>query len=72
MKLQDYLKKIEIGTYLEWFIKIITINNGERFALWIAKTFFNTNDCGCCRRKELLNQLTNPTYDGGCNQIKLF
>ena len=66
------MKRIQLGTYLEWLIKIITLNNGERFALWIAKKFFNSDKCYCCERKEFLNRLTNKDYNGNCNQIKLF
>lgn len=66
------MKWIKLGSWLELLIKILTLNNGERFALWIAKTFFGKDKCGCCERKEWLNKLTNPSYDGNCNQIKLF
>lgn len=68
----NIIKKIQLGTYLEVLISIITIGNGERLALFIAKRFFNAETCGCCERKQWLNRLTNPDYDGKCNQIKLF
>jgi hypothetical protein len=68
----DWRKKIQLGTWLEIFIKIVTINNGERIALLIAKRFFNSDSCGCCERKQWLNRLTDKEYDGGCNQINLF
>ena len=67
----EWLKLIKIGTWLEWIIKIITFNNGERMALFIAKKFFDSNKCYCCERKQWLNRLTNPQYDGQCNGIKL-
>jgi hypothetical protein len=67
----EWLKLIKIGSWLEWIIKIITFNKGEHIALWIAKKFFNSNSCGCCERKQWLNRLTNPNYDGQCNGIKL-
>jgi len=63
---------IKIGDWTEALIHTITLGFGERIALWVAKVFFNSNDCGCCRRKEWLNQLTNRFYDGECNKIKLF
>jgi len=66
------MKWIKLGTWLEIFIKIVTINNGERIALLIAKRFFNSDSCGCCERKQWLNRLTDKEYDGGCNQINLF
>ena len=66
------LKKIELGTYLEWIIKVVTFNTGDKIALFIAKKLFNKNTCGCCERKQWLNRLTNPTYDGKCGSIKLW
>lgn len=67
----ELLKKIQLGTWLEFLIKIITFNKGEEIALWVARTFFKSNKCYCCERKEWLNKLTNPQYDGECNGIKL-
>ena len=55
---------------LETLIEIFTLGYGEHIALWIAK-LFGKNSCGCCERKQWLNRLTNPQYDGECNQIKL-
>jgi hypothetical protein len=66
------LKKIKLGTYLEWIIKMLTFNTGEKIALWRAKKLFNKNTCGCCERKQWLNRLTNPAYNGNCGSIKLF
>lgn len=66
------MKWIKLGTWLEVLIHIITFGYGEQIALYIAKKFFNKNSCGCCERKQYLNRLTNPQYDGKCNQIKLF
>ena len=67
----NLLKHIQLGTYLEIFLLIITLGQSERIALYIAKTFFGRNECGCCERKEKMNRWTNPDYDGKCNQIKL-
>ena len=67
----EWRKKIQLGTWLELVIKIITFNTGEHIALWIARTFFKSNSCGCCERKEWLNRLTNKEYNGHCDQIKL-
>ena len=66
------MKRIQIGTWLEFLIKVITFNNGEQIALWIAKKVFNKDTCGCCERKQWLNKLTNKDYDGNCKQIKLW
>jgi len=66
------MKWIKLGSWLEFIIKILTFNTGEKIALWVAKTFFNSDKCYCCERKEWLNRLTNPHYNGNCNQIKLF
>lgn len=64
------LKRIKIGDWVEALIYVITFGFGERLALFIAKTFFNSNKCFCCERKQWLNRLTNPLYDGQCNGIK--
>ena len=69
--MKSVIKKIQIGTYLEILLSIITVGQSEHIALFIAKRFFGRNDCGCCKRKEWLNKLTNPDYDGMCNGIKL-
>jgi hypothetical protein len=68
----NIIKKIQLGTYLEILISIITFGKGELLALFVAKKFFNSDKCYCCERKEWLNRLTNKEYDGKCNQIKLF
>ncbi len=65
------MKGIKIGDWIEALIYVITFGTGERIALWIAKTFFNSDSCGCCERKEWLNRLTNPQYDGQCGGIKI-
>jgi hypothetical protein len=66
------LKRIKLGDWLEFIIDFFTLGYGEKIALFISKKVFGKNTCGCCERKEWLNKLTNPQYDGGCNQIKLF
>ena len=66
------MQRIKIGDWVEALIYVITFGFGERIALFVAKTFFNSDSCGCCERKQWLNRLTNPHYDGECNQIKLF
>jgi hypothetical protein len=65
------MHRIKIGDWVEALIYTITFGFGERMALFVAKKFFNSNSCGCCERKEWLNRLTNPQYDGECNGIKL-
>lgn len=65
------MKRIQLGTWLEWLIDLITWGRGEIIALWVAKRFFDSDSCGCCERKQWLNRLTNKEYDGKCNQIKL-
>lgn len=66
------MKRIQLGTWLEWLIDLITWGRGEIIALWVAKRFFDSNSCGCCERKQWLNRLTDKEYDGKCNQIKIF
>jgi hypothetical protein len=70
--MKKLLSKIQIGSYTEFIINLITFGKGEFLALFIAKRFFGKDSCGCCERKQWLNRLTNPTYDGKCNGIKLF
>jgi hypothetical protein len=66
------MQRIKIGDWVEALIHVITFGFGERIALFVARTFFNSNSCGCCERKEWLNRLTNKNYDGQCNGIKIF
>lgn len=65
------MKRIKIGDWVEALIYVVTFGTGEHISLWIARKFFKKDSCGCCERKEWLNRLTNPQYDGKCNQIKL-
>lgn len=69
---KTYGKYIQLGTILEVLINLVTFGKGELIALYIAKTIFNKDSCGCCERKQWLNRLTNPAYDGKCGGIKLF
>ncbi len=64
------MKWIKLGDYTEALIHVLTLGFGERISLWIAK-LFGKNSCGCCERKQWLNRLTDKTYDGECNMIKL-
>ena len=65
------MKWIKLGTWLEVLIEVMTLGYGEHIALWVSKKVFGKNSCGCCERKQWLNRLTNPQYNGECNQIKL-
>lgn len=64
------MKWIKLGDYTESLIHVLTLGFGERIALSIAK-LFGKESCGCCERKQWLNRLTNPDYDGQCGMIKL-
>ena len=66
------MQRIKIGDWVEALIHVITFGFGERMALFVARTFFNSNSCGCCERKQWLNRLTNKNYDGQCNGLKIF
>lgn len=66
------MERIKLGDWVEALIHVITFGFGERIALFVARTFFNSNSCGCCERKQWLNRLTNKFYDGHCNEIKIF
>jgi hypothetical protein len=66
------LKRIKLGDWVEALIHVITFGLGKRLTEWIAVDVLGYQSCGCCERREWLNKLTNPEYDGGCNQIKLW
>ena len=66
------MHKIKIGDWVEALIHVITFGFGKRISEWIAIDLLGYKSCGCCERQQWLNRLTNPNYDGGCNQIKLF
>lgn len=64
------MKRIRIGDYTEALIHVITFGFGKRLSEWIAIDLLGYKSCGCCQRKQWLNRLTNPDYDGECNGIK--
>jgi hypothetical protein len=66
------MHRIKLGDWVEALIHVITFGFGERIALFVARTFFNSDSCGCCERKQWLNRLTNKNYDGQCNGLKIF
>jgi len=68
--MRNLLKTIQLGSWLEWIIKIITFNTGDKIALFVAKSL-GYQSCFCCERKQWLNRLTNKDYNGRCNEIKL-
>lgn len=65
------MKKIKIGDYVEALIHVVTLGFGSRLSEWIAIDLLGYESCGCCERKEWLNKLTNPSYDGQCDRIQL-
>ena len=65
------MKWIKLGDYVESLIHVITLGFGGRISEWIAIDLLGYQSCGCCKRKEWLNQLTDKSYDGQCNGIKL-
>ena len=65
------MKRIKLGSWLEVLIDIITLGYGQRFAEWISMDLLGYKSCGCCQRKQWLNRLTDKSYDGKCNEIKL-
>jgi hypothetical protein len=66
------MHRIKLGDWVEALIHVITFGFGERIALFVARTFFNSDSCGCCERKQWLNRITNKNYDGQCNGLKIF
>lgn len=65
------MKRIKLGDYFEALIHVLTLGFGTRIATFVMVDLLGKDSCGCCERKEWLNQLTDPSYDGECNQIKL-
>ena len=72
MENNKWIRNIKIGDWVEALIHVITLGYGKRLSQWIAVDVLGYQSCGCCERREWLNKLTNPEYDGGCNQIKLW
>lgn len=64
------MKWIKLGDWVEALIHTITFGFGKRISEWIAVDILGFNSCGCCQRKEWLNRLTNPDWDGECDGIK--
>ena len=64
------MKRIKLGDYAEALIHVLTLGFGQRLSEWIAIDVLGKESCGCCERKEWLNRLTNPQYDGECGGIK--
>jgi hypothetical protein len=65
------MQRIKLGDYLEAVIHVITLGFGSRISEWIAIDLLGYKSCNCCQRKEWLNRLTDKSYDGQCNGIKL-
>jgi hypothetical protein len=65
------MKRIKIGDWVEALIHVITFGFGGRLSEWIAIDVLGYESCYCCERKQWLNKLTNPSYDGDCNSIKI-
>jgi hypothetical protein len=59
---------IKLGNVVEAIITIITGGWGKELASFVAKKFFDRDDCGCESRRIWLNKIV------GCDekQIKLF
>ena len=58
---------IKLGNMVEGLIEVITWGRGKDIASFVAKKFFDRDDCGCEARRIYLNKLC------GCKekQIKL-
>ncbi len=65
------MERIKIGDWVEALIHVVTLGFGSRLSEWIAIDLLGYESCGCCERKEWLNKLTNPSYDGKCDRIEL-
>lgn len=49
---------MRLGDKLEVLINILTLGQGKKIAKWVAKKFFDLDDCGCSERKRKLNNIT--------------
>ena len=65
------MERIKIGDWVEALIHVVTLGFGSKLSEWIAIDLLGYESCGCCERKEWLNKLTNPSYDGKCDRIEL-
>lgn len=70
--MKRFLEHIELGTYLEALIHVLTLGYGKRFSEWLAVDVLGFSSCGCCERREWLNRLTDKSYDGKCKGVKLW
>jgi hypothetical protein len=70
--MKDIGCKILLGTRLAGLISIISFGKGKDISKWIAVDLLGFKSCGCCEREQWLNRLTCKSFDGKCNQIKLF
>jgi len=66
------MQRIRIGDWVEALIHTITLGYGKRISSYIAVDLLGYKSCGCCERKQWLNRLTDRSYDGKCNGVKLF
>lgn len=66
------MSKIHLGTILKVLINVLTLGWGKYIATWIAVDLMGFKSCGCCEREQWLNKLTDKSYDGRCNEIRLF
>ena len=66
------MRIIKLGDYLEAVIHVFTLGFGKRISEWIAIDLLGFKSCGCCQRHQWLNRLTDKSFDGRCNEIKLF
>lgn len=62
---------IKIGDWVESLIHVLTLGFGKRISKFIAVDILGFESCYCCERQEWLNKLTNPNFNGKCNDIKL-
>ena len=65
------LSWIKLGTWTRWIINILTLGTGKYISTWIAVDIFGF-ESGCCQREQWLNRLTDKSFNGHCDQIKLF
>jgi hypothetical protein len=70
--MKKILEHIQLGTYLEALIHVLTLGYGTRVATFISVDILGFSSCGCCSRKQWLNRLTDKSYDGKCKGVKLW
>ena len=61
---------MKLGNFIEVLIKIITLGQGKKIATYVAK-LRGKEDCGCHKRKEILNNISFTSMEHTEKQFTL-